>query len=337
MKPWMLGPFLRPEPVQPILEPNANTLFDCPMVGRPVAWQKDHVFNPAAVVRNGRVFLLYRAEDDSGEGIGAHTSRIGLAESADGIHFTAQPTPVLFPAQDNAKPYEWPGGCEDPRIVETDHGYVLTYTGWDRKTPRLEVATSPDLTHWTKHGPAFEGPLQNEPSKSGSIVTRRIGDHLVAVQIQGRYWMYWGEGTTMAATSTDLVHWDAVLDAAGKPAIVIAPRPGHFDSGLTEPGPPAVLTKNGIVLIYNGKNADDPEIPSGAYSAGQVLLDPSDPSKVVDRSEKPFFEPEQPYEQSGQYRAGTVFVEGLVHFDRRWFLYYGAADSVIGCAVAGRG
>ncbi len=69
------------------------------MTGKPVAWEHDHTFNPAAVVRDGKVCVLFRSEDNSGEGIGAHTSRLGLAESKDGLHFTIQPAPVLFPDQ----------------------------------------------------------------------------------------------------------------------------------------------------------------------------------------------------------------------------------------------
>lgn len=333
-KDWMLGPFSRPSPAQPVLRPDASAVFPCPMRGAPVAWESDNVYNPAATVYRSRVCLLFRAEDGSGEGIGAHTSRIGLAESRDGLSFEVQRTPVLFPANDKDKRFEWPGGCEDPRIVASPHGFVLTYTAWDRKTARLSVATSTDLVHWVKHGSAFSGRFAGEWSKSGAIVTSLQGDSLMAVKVQGRYWMYWGEGSIKAATSTDLIHWEPILDSSGEPLAVLPPREGRFDSGLTEPGPPAVLTKNGIVLIYNGKNSDDPSIPAGAYSAGQALLDPSAPTVVLDLTDAPFFRPEEPYERTGQYGAGTVFTEGLAHLGHRWLLYYGAADSVVGCAVA---
>jgi len=319
---WAIGPFLRPEPGSPILAPNATAVFECPMRGRSVAWESDNVFNPCAVVRGGRVYLLYRAEDGSGAGIGEHTSRIGLAVSRDGIHFEARPTPVLFPAEDGAKEFEWPGGCEDPRIVEADGGYVLTYTGWNRKTARLEVATSRDLIHWVKHGPALSGALRDQWSKSGSIVTRVEGDHLVAARIKGRYWMYWGEGTIRVATSDDLISWTPVDGG------VISPQAGMFDATLAEPGPAAVLTERGIVFIYNGKGVD------GSYSAGQILFDRDDPDRVLDRTETPFLKPERAWERTGQYEAGTVFTEGLVHFKGKWILYYGAADSRVGCAVA---
>ena len=84
-----------------------------------------------------QIYVLYRAEDNSGVGIGGHTSRLGLAESTDGLHFTRHSSPVFYPTNDAQKDNEWPGGCEDPRIVETDDGrYVLTYTQYNRKVAR---------------------------------------------------------------------------------------------------------------------------------------------------------------------------------------------------------
>ena len=120
-------------------------------------WEALHTFNPAAIVRHGKVVVLYRAEDNSGAmEIGGHTSRLGLAESKDGIHFKRMAEPVFYPAEDDQKAREWPGGVEDPRIVESEDGtYVLTYTQWNRMTYSVGIATSRDLLHWTKYGPAF--------------------------------------------------------------------------------------------------------------------------------------------------------------------------------------
>ena len=78
------------------------------------------------------------------------TSRIGLAISDDGLHFSKQPEPVFYPMEDSMKKYEWKGGVEDPRIAESEEGvYILTYTAYDGKTARLCLATSTDLLHWT--------------------------------------------------------------------------------------------------------------------------------------------------------------------------------------------
>jgi predicted GH43/DUF377 family glycosyl hydrolase len=342
MPDWCLGPFARIPRGKPVLSPNPDSTFTCPMRGRPVRWESDHVFNPAAIVRDGKVCLLYRAEDDSGSGIGMHTSRVGFAESADGVQFTRRSQPVLFPDVDAQKATEWKGGCEDPRIVETENGsYVLTYTQWDRKTARLAVATSNDLTTWQKHGPAFGkelgGRFISRWSKSGSIVTRLEGDRLVATRINGTYWMYWGEGSLHVATSDDLINWRVVLNNAYEPLAIADPRPGMFDSGLVEPGPPAILNDRGIVLLYNGKNGavdPDPALPPEVYSAGQCLLDARDPSRLMERTDTWFLRPERAHEVTGQYTAGTTFIEGLVRFKERWLLYFGAADSFVEVAVS---
>src|SRR5439155_1132343 len=138
--------------------------------------------------------------------------------------------PVLYPDSDAQRQNEWPGGVEDPRIVESDDGcYILTYTQWNRDVPRLAVATSRDLITWTKHGPAFAkvggGKYLRTESKSGAILRR------------------------------------------------------------------------------------------------------------IARSDSAFIKPTESYERTGQYTAGTTFVEGLVPFQGRWYLYYGTADSRVGVAV----
>jgi beta-1,2-mannosidase len=341
---WAIGPFTRPV-LEPVIKPNPESVFADPLsAGAPVHWEALHTFNPAAVVRDGKVMALYRAEDDSGSmQIGMHTSRLGLAESADGIHFTRRPEPVFFAAEDGQKSREWPGGVEDPRIVEAPDGtYVLAYTQWNRQTYTIGIATSPDLIHWTKHGPALgdSGPYANLMYKSGSMVTKVDGGKLVASKINGMFWMYWGEIHVRVATSDDLIHWTPVLDESGQPKVVLEHRPGKFDSGFPEVGPPAMLTRNGILLLYNGKNADaaakdrDHKLDPGAYSVGEALFDADRPIKLLDRLDKPVLHPEQPYERSGQYAAGTTFGEGLVLFQDKWFLYYGTADSFVGVATA---
>ena len=335
---WQLGPFTRPVQA-PVITPNKASTFTDPITKGPIHWEALHTFNPAAIVRDGKIVVLYRAEDDSGTmQIGMHTSRLGLASSADGITFTRLPAPVFFPAEDAQQSREWPGGVEDPRIVQSDDGsYVLTYTQWNRTTYSIGIATSPDLTHWTKHGPAFLGSAHGQYDhlqyKSGGIVTKLTGNRVTAAKIKGSYWMYWGEGTIHLATSPDLVHWTPVERPDGTPVEALSKRPGHFDSGFPEVGPPPVLTHAGIVVLYNGKNDPghgDTSMGPNAYAAGQALFAADDPTQLLARDGAPSLKPEQPFEKTGQYAAGTTFAEGLVRFRNRWLLYYGCADSAVG-------
>ena len=138
---------------------------------------------------------------------------------------------------------------------------------------------------------------------------------------------YLGDATDSAgqmgvAYSEDLLHWVSALDHP-----VLSPRPRQFDSKVTEPGPPPVMTPEGILLIYNG--ADD----DLTYSTGWVIFDKADPTKVIARAEKPIFHPVETWEKIGQV-PNVVFVEGLVRRGNRWLFYYGGADRNIGAAAA---
>lgn len=339
---WAFGGFVRAPKVNPVITPIGNTSFDCPMKKTKVAWESNDTFNPAAAVKDGKVVVLYRAEDKSGVAIGERTSRLGYAVSIDGLSFQRRPAPVFYPGEDSQKEFEYPGGCEDPRVAVTEDGtYVLIYTQWNRKVARLGLATSKDLINWTKHGPifrkAYNGKFFEIWSKSASIVTSIKNGRQVITRINGKYFLYWGEQHVYGATSDNLIDWNPVVEADGKLKEFISPRKGYFDSDLTECGPPAVMTDKGILLLYNGKNASgdkgDKRFTPNSYCAGQVLFDKNDPTKAIARLDVPFLRPMEPFEKSGQYKAGTVFIEGLVYFQKKWFLYYGCADSRVAVAI----
>lgn len=339
---WAMAPFERPANPQPIISPNVNTTFLDPMSGKTINWEANDTFNPAAAVKGDSIYVLYRAEDKSGVGIGERTSRLGLAASADGLVMKTRPQPVFYPAEDSQKEFEWPGGCEDPRVAVTEDGtYVMLYTQWNKKVPRLAAATSKDLIKWEKHGAVFraahQGKFFDVPSKSASIVTSLKDGKQVITKVNGKYLMYWGEKFINLATSDDLINWTPELDEKGELLAIVSPREGFFDSQLTECGPPAVLTADGIVVLYNGKNEPgekgDQRYTANTYAAGQILFDKKEPKKVLKRLDEPFFVPQESFEKSGQYPAGTVFVEGLVYFKDKWFLYYGCADSRVGVAI----
>lgn len=339
---WAWLGFERPEGINPVISPDSTVLFYCPMRQDSVAWSAGDTFNPAATRLGDEIIVLYRSEDNSAVGIGSRTSRIGYASSTDGLHFTKRTAPVLFPADDSQKELEHPGGCEDPRVAVTEDGlYVMLYTQWNRKQARLAVATSRDLLTWEKHGPAFakayDGRFKDDFSKSASLVTKVVDGKQVIAKVDGKYLMYWGEKFVNLATSTDLVNWEPMLDENGDFLKLIEPRAGKFDSHLTECGPPAIITEHGILLMYNGKNQGDetrdPNYTANTYCGGQVLFDIEDPTRVIARLDEPFLVPQADFEKSGQYPAGTVFIEGLALKDNKWYLYYGCADSRVSVAV----
>jgi predicted GH43/DUF377 family glycosyl hydrolase len=292
-----LGPWRRMSNA-PIISPRGDS------------WESAGTFNPAVILRNGKFVMLYRAQDKLG------TSRLGYAESTDGVHFTRASRPVLSPEAD----YEKDGGVEDPRLVKFGDTYYLTYTGYNKKDAQLCLATSRDLLHWQRRGvilPAYKGKWNVGWTKSGAIVPEKI---------DGKYWMYF-LGTSSDKTdqmglaySVDLLHWTEATDVP-----VLASRAGRFDSRVVEPGPSPILTKDGLVLVYNG--ADDNLV----YRSAIAVFDRKDPRKLIWRSEQPVFFPEKHWEKIGQV-PNVVFAEGMVRQRDRYLLYYGAADKYIGVA-----
>src|ERR1700730_9595864 len=282
----------------PVISPQGNT------------WESAGTFNPSVVVRDGKIIMLYRAQDKAG------TSRLGYAESSDGLHFTRRSEPVFSPEAD----YEKDGGVEDPRLVQFGDTYYLTYTGYNKKDAQLCLATSKDLVHWERRGvilPAYKGNWNVRWTKSGAIVPEKIG---------GKYWMYF-LGTTAdnsdqigLASSTDLLHW---TEATAAPVLPV--RAGKFDSRVAEPGPAPILTPKGIVLIYNG--ADDQLV----YRTGVAMFDRKDPRALISRTDTPIFGPEKEWEKVGQV-PNVVFVEGMVEVANHFVFYYGAADKFVGAA-----
>jgi predicted GH43/DUF377 family glycosyl hydrolase len=270
------------------------------------------VFNPAVVRHGGQFVMLYRAQDMHG------VSTLGIATSTDGVRFARESQPVLRPEA----PYELGGGVEDPRLVQVDGVWYLTYTAYNGKDAQLALATSPDLRQWRRRGvimPANTGRWNVHWTKAGAILQEPV---------DGRYWMYYmadakdGYDQTGVASSPDLTTWTEALDRP-----VLPRRPGHFDSRVAEPGPPPVMTESGILLIYNG--ADDRLV----YRTGWALFDRRDPTRLLARSDVPLFEPERDWERQGQV-PNVVFVEGLVRDGPRWLFYYGGADTVVGVAEA---
>jgi predicted GH43/DUF377 family glycosyl hydrolase len=305
---WELGPF-RKYASNPIMTIQGSS------------WESHALYNPAAWTDGRQVYLLYRAEGPCDFPGRAFTSRIGLAISDDGIHFRREEQPVLVPTE----PYEIPGGCEDPRVVQIDGVFYLTYTAFDGAVARLAMARSTDLRIWTKLGLMFADETwdryfdtQAFPetprgwSKSAALLTEKI---------DGRYWMYFGDTNIWAASSSDLQSWDIA------PEPVMRPRPGSFDSRLIEPGPPPLLREDGIWLAYNSA---DTQL---RYAMGEVLLDRQNPTRVLRRSETPVLEPTIREELEGQVPQ-VVFGEGLVFFQGQWLLYFGMADSRLGVAMA---
>ena len=306
-----MGPFLKHP--QPVLSPRPQSSFRCPVLGAEVRWEAQNVYNPAAVVRDGKIYLFYRAHDRNPALQWGRTCRMGMAWSEDGTNFTRHPTPVLYSDNDEWKPYEWEGGCEDLHIIEDEGGTCyMNYTTWNGRSDSLFIATSRDLVHWTKHGPAFAKAGRTD-GRSGVVVSTRVGDRLIPAQVNGRYWMYSTHPCALA-WSTNLVDWTPTGETV-------------WPGGGREAGAIALLGDDGILLMTQGGHHR-----LGAWVLRQTLVSRDDLFTILKDQPEPFLYPEYEWEKRGFVDFTTV-ANTLVPFKGRWWLYYGAADRCIGLAT----
>ncbi len=326
------------------------------------SWEELKVYNPGAIFHNGKYHLFYRAM-----GCGQDWySALGYAISEDGEHFERFSKPLLD--RDPANPLEL-RGLEDPRVTKINDIFFMAYTAYDGKVPRLHIATSKNLKHWERHPPAFENfhftkmggvrvhwengqavevPINsnhNELTKAGGIFPERINN---------KYWMLFNEYRIWLANSDDGISWNAL------PGPFLNPRKetNLFDNVFVEMGPPPIKTEKGWLVLYHGIN------DAIQYHLGILLLDLNDPTKILFRSKKPVFGPQEKYELSGivdiipgaiklleqnkeqelktllkkameggfmpqvTFTSAAVVVDGIVR------LYYGASDQFICTATA---
>ena len=287
-----------------------KTFYD-PLIKKNVRWEQD-VYCPAFIVFNGKLYCVYRAFGDDEEW------RFGLAWSEDGLHFTRSDKPLLY-----AKPSDTFLGAlrdakgkgvsyGDPHIMADEKGNFYLYFGFfhfgnTTNDQQLAVATSRDLLDWTVHGRIFTGQAASDraviPERSpwrllnATVVSRLEGDRFVAARIQGKYWAYFncyatkGPYCLCVATSENLLDWKVLRDEQGTLVNPLPTRPGYFDSWYTDPVA-AVLCDDGILLIYNGVNADgsrgDTRLKYYAHYPAQALFEQKRSHAAFARSDSPF-------------------------------------------------
>ena len=260
-------------------------------------YENKGTFNPCAIIHQKKVYLIYRAENQSGISI------LALAISKDGYNFEKyKDNPIIEPTLPEEK-----AGCEDPRVTKIGDIFYLTYTAYDGRYPKkfqniyTALATSKDLVHWKKQGIILRG------IKAAAIFSKKIN---------GKYVMFIGGEKVYIAKSKDMVHWK--LD--NKPILDI--RKNFFDNRFVETGPPPFEFKGKLVLFFN--TADK----QGIFNPSLALLDKNNPRRIIYRADKPIMTPTEEYELKGTV-PNVIFGTGLVELNNTYFYYYGAADKYI--------
>lgn len=277
-------------------------------------WEDMLVFNPGAIMVGNQVYLVYRAR-----GKNDIKSRLGLATSIDGIHFIRNAKPMY---EGNNHEHET-HGIEDPRVIKIDDLYYLSYTAvsenlagevdpnWKEMLslkPRIALSTTKDFVTFTD----YDVIIPHLSGKNSSFFPKKV---------DGQFWLLYreGAGNTLFSKSDTLTNWPQGESLFNR-------RPGFWDSHRVGIGAPPIETEKGWLLFYHGVDE------SNAYRLGIMFLDLENPLKILYRSPFPVLEPVEDYEKFG-FIPNVVFTCGAVEKDDLYYVYYGAADEVVGVAT----
>ncbi len=336
-----VGKQVRHDFVLPPRKKGAVIVLDRPTsnpVLKPIArhsWEAFATFNPAAIVLDDRIHLLYRAQGYDG------LSVLGYAASTDGIHIDERHSePVFVPSQagrgkDGDKGYTnvsggGTGGCEDPRLVEIDGTIYLIYVSFDGVHPpgvALSYISKKDFA-----AKRFRFSRPKLISRPGQIQKNWV---LFPKKIGGKYAVLHGISPKIRIEYIDDPKalgdgkFIESLSSHGGGGYVEATRLRAWDNIVRGAGAPPLWTPHGWLVFYHGMDMRDP----GKYKVGVMLLDLEHPENVLRRSLEPVLEPETEYENGG-HKKGVIYVCGAVIKDGRLFVYYGAADCTSAVAVA---
>ena len=301
-------------PTNPVLLPNPHSDWEC-----------YNVFNPSVIRHNGLFHMHYRAQGLD------WISRIGYAVSTDGITWSRLSRPILEPHDGTDS-----RGVEDPRVVQIDGTFYMTYTAYGREFQGKGVAThlfggilpmiarSENLITWERIGPIVVG----EDNKDHVLFPRKIGGRFVAFH---RRWP-----NVWLAQSEDLRTWPEEWMAP-----IYGPRQDNsWDATSVGSNGVPIETEHGWLCLNHGYTTVVEAATSltgsanvtRMYRLGVILLDLDDPTKVIHRPKEPIFWPEELWELRGDV-PNVVFNNGTVVVDDEVYVYYGGADHVVGLAT----
>jgi predicted GH43/DUF377 family glycosyl hydrolase len=195
----------------------------------------------------------------------------------------------------------------------------MTYTGFDGITPRVSISSISTVDFLKKRWAGWSAPeVITPPSIANKDST------ILPEKVKGGYLIFHRVNESVCADFVESL--DFRKEKVSQCIEIIAPRRGMWDGGKVGISTPPIKTKDGWLLLYHGVSM------STTYRVGAVLLDLVDPTIVKARTAVPFFEPEAEYEHKGIV-ANVVFPCGLTVRKGLAYIYYGAADFVVGVAT----
>jgi len=292
--------------INPIIQP--NTMHP---------WEAKATFNPAVLRIKNTTHILYRTLSDD------NTSYIGYAASKDGFHLDERlPEPIYSPREnfELKKIVGRNSGCEDPRLTKIGKVIYMCYTAFDGIGPPRVAVTSIDEKDFLRKNWKWEKPILITPvgfdDKDTCIFSEKI---------KGEYFIMHRVGDEICGDYFKSL--DFKKETVKKCIRIIGPRINSWDSAKVGISAPPIKTKAGWLLLYHGVSKSH-----NTYRIGAALLSLKDPAIVLSRTTDAIFEPEESYEKNGIVK-NVVFPCGMVLKDNLLYIYYGAADTVVGVAT----
>jgi predicted GH43/DUF377 family glycosyl hydrolase len=323
------------------------------------------VLNPAAARGpDGHLYLFPRLVAKG------NYSRIGIAR----VRFNEAGDPAgverlgiaLEPEADYELRPDGGGGCEDPRVtfVRPLQRYLMTYTAFSARGPRIAIAISEDLFHWQRLGLASFAPcngieFDDVDDKDASLFPDAIpnpsGHPELAILHRPLFPGTRPEETACRSESRELdldresiwiSYCPMTLEGSGPDRLRrftshhrLAAPVSAWERLKIGGGTPPFLTRHGWLVVYHGVSdlaGPDSEEHQLCYSAGVMVLSKQHPQVILYRSAEPVLKPELWQERSGTI-ANVVFPTGIDRRDDlglldRFDVYYGMADNRIGVA-----
>ncbi len=221
----------------------------------------------------------------------SHLRRVVLDEKGKNI-ISIDKKPSFYGIVDDAEL-----GVEDPRIIEIEGRYVMTYVSLSRKENiSTSIAFSDDLINWERKGIIF-----GEQDKDVVVFPEKIkGWYMAFDRPEGNF--QFTPPHIWVAQSDDLLCW-------GKLKSISVFKKGEKDYGRIGPGCPPIKTTKGWLLIYH--TVKEEEDTSFTYSASAALFDLNNPRKLISNSES-IISPNMDYELKLYQNKRIVFPTGIV-------------------------
>ena len=210
-------------------------------------------------------------------------------------------------------------GCEDPRLTLINDTIYMLYTAFDGVNLPRVAATAISVKNflaknWQWNKSVIISPFGVD-DKDAFLFPKKIGKN---------YLVFHRVGLDICIDPIPSLNFTSECIKTITP--IVSPRKFMWDSERIGINAPAIESKIGWIVLYHGISKNH-----HTYRVGAILLDKKDPTKVLARTTAPIFEPEMTYEKEGLvpnvvFPCGTIVRAGVV------FIYYGAADKVIGLA-----